>query len=53
MVQRRFLLSTVLFAAAVATVPAYAQTDPYPSRPVRLVIPFAPGGASACGCPPF
>jgi tripartite-type tricarboxylate transporter receptor subunit TctC len=46
MVQRRFLLSAVLFAASVATVPAFAQTAPYPSRPVRMVIPFAPGGAS-------
>jgi tripartite-type tricarboxylate transporter receptor subunit TctC len=46
MLQRRFLLSAVLFAASVATVPAFAQTQSYPSRPVRLVIPFAPGGAS-------
>ena len=44
--QRRFLLSAVLFAASVATVPAFAQKDSYPSRPVRMVIPFAPGGAS-------
>ena len=44
--QRRFLLSAVLFAASVATVPAFAQNEPYPSRPVRMVIPFAPGGAS-------
>jgi tripartite-type tricarboxylate transporter receptor subunit TctC len=36
----------VLFAASVATVPAFAQKDHYPSRPVRMVIPFAPGGAS-------
>ena len=46
MMQRQFLLSAVLFTASVATIPAFAQTEPYPSRPVRLVIPFAPGGAS-------
>ena len=46
MTQHRFLFSAVLFAASVATVPAFAQTEPYPSRPVRMVIPFAPGGAS-------
>jgi tripartite-type tricarboxylate transporter receptor subunit TctC len=46
MVQRPFLLSAVLVAASVATIHALAQTEPYPSRPLRMVIPFAPGGAS-------
>jgi tripartite-type tricarboxylate transporter receptor subunit TctC len=45
-VQRRFLLPFVLFAASLATLQAFAQAQAYPSRPVRMIIPFAPGGAS-------
>ena len=44
--QSRFLVGGVLFAACITTIQAFAQAEPYPSRPVRMIIPFAPGGAS-------
>jgi tripartite-type tricarboxylate transporter receptor subunit TctC len=40
--RRRFLTLAVL--CAVATFQAHAQT--YPNRPVRLLVPFAPGGGA-------
>src|SRR3954468_20806833 len=39
---RRFLLPFVLFAFVAGN--AFAQV--YPSRPVRLIVPYPPGGAS-------
>ena len=47
---RRLLLGAGLIAAGAAALatlhPAPAQADQWPSRPIRLVIPYPPGGAA-------
>ena len=48
MTKRRSLMLSMLLAAAVppAAIAADAQRSDYPVRPVRVIVPFAPGGAS-------
>ncbi|HYF08271.1 MAG TPA: tripartite tricarboxylate transporter substrate-binding protein, partial [Acetobacteraceae bacterium] len=41
--ERRLLLAG---AAALATVPAFAQPRWTPDRPIRLIVPFAAGGST-------
>lgn len=44
---RRFgLLSLLTGMAGLATLPAFAQADVYPSKPITLVVGYPPGGST-------
>jgi len=45
-IPRRTFLHLAAGAAALPAVPRVAQADTYPSRPVRIVVGFAAGGAT-------
>jgi tripartite-type tricarboxylate transporter receptor subunit TctC len=42
----RFLCGSVATALALCTALAGAQTIPYPSKPVRMILPFSAGGTT-------
>ena len=43
MLNRRSFVATTL---AVAATPAVAQNAPWPGKPIKLVVPYAPGGTT-------
>lgn len=40
------LVACAIAAATLATFPALSQAQSYPAKPVRVIVPFAPGGGS-------
>ena len=46
MTQTKIARRAALAALSLAAAPAWAQTGAYPNRPLRMVIPFPPGGGS-------
>jgi len=43
---RMLALGATALAAVTVAAPASGQTDGFPARPLRMIVPFAPGGAS-------
>lgn len=43
---RRFLQSTAALGLLAAAGWASAQADAWPSKPIRIVVPFPPGGGT-------
>jgi len=41
---RRKILAALLGGAVLAALPVHAQQQAYPSRPIRIIVPFAVGG---------
>ncbi|HUD34049.1 MAG TPA: tripartite tricarboxylate transporter substrate binding protein, partial [Variovorax sp.] len=45
-VARRAFITAAIASAATAAVPANAQAQAWPNRPVKLIVPYAAGGGT-------
>lgn len=43
-ITKTFSTALLVFSASLAVSVAHAQTDAYPNKPIRIVVPFPPGG---------
>ncbi len=46
MTSRRTLMGALAATAALPSLPALAQEGPFPNRPIRILLAFAPGGGT-------
>ncbi len=46
MTRRRFLQTTACVVAALSTAPAWTQEPPWPTRPLRIIVPFGAGSGN-------
>jgi tripartite-type tricarboxylate transporter receptor subunit TctC len=49
-IDRMMTRRALCFSTAAAALPAFAQTADWPSKPVRVVVPYGAGGATDTPC---
>lgn len=45
LIRRRVVAASLIASALLATAPTLVQAQAFPSKPIRIIVPFSPGGA--------